>query len=81
MIDPFYLSNKAEGFPPVYFQNKIEAGDIQYLVNKEEYTSNGYDFIVNVPASVYDIIDINEMTAYINMYKLVSKYYKINRYE
>ena len=78
--DPFYLFNKAEGFSPVYLQNKSEAGDIQYLINIKEYASD-FDFIVNVPASVYDIIDVNEMTAYINMYKLVSKYYKINRYE
>ncbi|KAA2245483.1 hypothetical protein F0L74_05870 [Chitinophaga agrisoli] len=53
---------------------KSEGGAV-VLYTKAETTAFNVDFIVNVPIAVS--FDMNELTAFVNSYKLASKTFKV----
>ena len=74
-----YIYNKAEALPPVYLYNASEADAALYIYNSAESLAT-YDFIVKVPSYIYAIIDIAQMQALINFYKIAPKTYIIQAY-
>lgn len=49
------------------------------ILNRRGYGGvNGFDFWVNIPIALYGKVDLAQVTAVVNMYKLASKRFSIN---
>ncbi len=76
---PLYLSNKREGYPPVYLGGKNKQ---VYLRNLSESTTET-DFYVNIPASLYNSFSDEtkiRFEAIIRKYKLLYVNFSIKTY-
>ncbi|MDR2002158.1 MAG: hypothetical protein LBQ74_03935 [Prevotella sp.] len=71
-----YIYTRAED-KPLYLYTRQENKPI-YLYTRQEVGAESYDFIVNVPSGL--IYNRDEMTAFVEMYKLASKLFTINEF-
>ncbi len=56
----------------------MRASGTAVILNRRGFGGvNGYDFYVNIPLALYETIDLNQLTAVINTYKLASKRFTI----
>lgn len=74
-FDELYLFTAGEAADEYIYTAK-EAADI-YIYTRSETADQGTDFIVNVPSTIR--FDEYEMNALVEIYKLASKTFKINR--
>ena len=68
-------------FYPKLDNNVIWLGT-QYIYLKEHYIQEYVDFYVDVPASLYDILDVddkNQLYAYVDKYKIAGRKFGIRR--
>jgi len=77
-ISTLFLANKAENFTPIYLANKSEISPI-YVGNKSEYLQQ-YNFIIWVPISIFNLIDIAEMRSLVDKYRIAGKNYNIQSF-
>lgn len=78
-INPVILYNNIESQAyPVYIYNSSEDHP-NYVYNLGEFNSQ-YDFIINLPAIIYNQIDVPYLIATVELYKLAGKRYQIQTY-
>jgi hypothetical protein len=84
-IDKKYLHNASENRPALYIYNDSESQSPYYLYNQSEFDSQ-VDFIVQVPAAIYQTLLANnnqkliQMKGIVDYYRIAPKKYKIVEY-
>ena len=63
----------------IYREGETPIGNQEYLFNKSEVELS-VDFIVKVPSSIYNIINLGQLAAIVDKYKFVGTKYKIEQY-
>lgn len=71
-----FIENKNYGADKVFIKSKGTTGDSVFVGTKAYYESFT-DFIVKVPAALYVTLNLDEMKAYIDKYRLPGRIYEI----
>jgi hypothetical protein len=76
-IPTTFIWSNNEAQPPLYIYGDAEAQPPVYIYADAEYSAQ-YDFIVRVPVAFS--FDVNEMTAFVNQYRVAGKTFTIDTY-
>lgn len=75
-VNTLFVPTKTSGGEKVWVKNKGVAGDPVWVSNKGYYDDE-IDFEVKIPVSLYVTLNLNEVKAFINKYRLAGKLYSV----
>ena len=75
-----YVFNKIEQQPAIFIYNKSEGEDPVFVYTKSELGLGTDDFIVHVPAGIFDPTVEVQMSFYIDKYRIAGKRYSFETF-
>lgn len=75
-----FIPCKSSGGDTIYVKNKAHASVENLYIGNKAYYDSLLDFIVKIPIQLYTYLNLDEVRAYVDKYRLAGKTYEIQSY-